>query len=51
MVGYSSITESIVYSDPYEINGMDWRLKIYPKGNGLAKNTHISVFLELSKGY
>lgn len=48
---YSSITESIIYSDVYEINGMEWRLKIYPKGNGLAKNSHISVFLELSKGY
>lgn len=30
---------------------MEWRLKIYPKGNGGAKNTHLSVFLELSKGY
>jgi hypothetical protein len=30
---------------------MEWRLKIYPRGNGGAKNTHLSVFLELSKGY
>lgn len=42
---YSEQVESIIYSDPYEINGIEWRLKIYPKGNGVAKNTHISVFL------
>lgn len=33
------------------MNGIEWRLKIYPRGNGVAKNTHLSVFLELSKGY
>lgn len=48
---YGQLTDSIVYSHSYEINGIEWRLKIYPKGNGVAKNTHISVFLEMSKGY
>lgn len=32
-------------------NGIEWRLKIYPKGNGLAKDTHMSVFLEMTKGF
>ena len=37
--------EGITYSEPYSINGIEWRLKIYPRGNGVAKDTHISVFL------
>ena len=40
-----------MYSDPYFLNGIEWRLKIYPKGNGMAKETHMSVFLEMTKGY
>ena len=40
-----------MYSNSEELNGIEWRLKIYPRGNGVAKNTHLSVFLELSKGY
>lgn len=42
---YSELPDSIVYSDPCALNGIEWRLKIYPKGNGGAKNTHLSVFL------
>jgi hypothetical protein len=30
---------------------MEWKLKIYPKGNGQAKDTHMSVFLELTKAF
>lgn len=30
--------------------GITWRLKVYPNGNGVAKNTYISVFLEMLKG-
>lgn len=37
--------EGITYSEPYIVNGIEWRLKIYPRGNGVAKDTHISVFL------
>ena len=29
--------EGITYSDPYTVNGIEWRLKIYPRGNGVAK--------------
>jgi hypothetical protein len=42
---YPQQGEAIVYSDPCELNGIEWRLKIYPRGNGVAKNTHLSVFL------
>lgn len=32
-------------------NGIEWRLKIYPKGNGGGKDTHMSVFLEMTKAF
>jgi hypothetical protein len=51
LVSYSQLGEAIVYSEPCEVNGIEWRLKTYPKGNGVAKGTHLSVFLELSRGY
>lgn len=40
----------IVYSEPLNVNGVVWRLKVYPDGNGIAKGNYISVFLELVKG-
>lgn len=51
LLGYKELGDGIIYSDPYTLNGIDWRLKIYPRGNGLAKETHMSVFLEMSKGF
>jgi hypothetical protein len=48
---YRSLEDGIVYSDVYHLNGIEWRLKIYPHGNGLVKETHLSVFLEMSKGF
>lgn len=32
------------------MNGVEWRLKIYPHGNGLARDKYISVFVEMAKG-
>ena len=40
----------VVYSDPLITNGLTWRLKVYPNGNGAAKGHYISVFLEMLKG-
>jgi len=51
MKNYLLTHEGITYSDPYIVNGIEWRLKIYPRGNGVAKDSHISVFLEMSKAY
>jgi hypothetical protein len=48
---YSQLGEGIIYSPPEVVNGLEWRLKVYPRGNGVAKGTHLSVFLELSKGF
>jgi len=31
-------------------NGLTWRLKVYPNGNGVAKGNYISIFLEMLKG-
>ena len=40
----------VLYSDDLNINGLKWRLKIYPLGNGGLKGEYISVFLELRDG-
>jgi len=39
-----------VYSSPLNVNGMSWRLKVYPDGNGVVRGNYLSVFLELSAG-
>lgn len=50
---YSEIQNSteVVYSEILTCNGLMWRLKVYPNGNGVAKSNYLSVFLELLKGY
>jgi tripartite motif-containing protein 37 len=40
----------VILSEPVTMNGLVWRLKVYPVGNGDAKGTFISVFLELVSG-
>lgn len=40
----------VVYSDPLIANGLTWRLKVYPNGNGIAKGNYISIFIEMLKG-
>jgi tripartite motif-containing protein 37 len=40
-----------VYSTPLHCNGLCWRLKVYPDGNGVVRGNYLSVFLELSAGY
>jgi tripartite motif-containing protein 37 len=49
---YSKSREAseVIYSDTLNTNGLTWRLKIYPNGNGIAKGNFISVFLEMIKG-
>lgn len=39
-----------VYSPPLHINGLCWRLKVYPDGNGVVRGHYLSVFLELCAG-
>ncbi|XP_011503781.1 PREDICTED: E3 ubiquitin-protein ligase TRIM37-like [Ceratosolen solmsi marchali] len=39
-----------VYSAPLHVNGLSWRLKVYPNGNGVVQGNYLSVFLELSTG-
>lgn len=39
-----------VYSKSLFVNGLCWRLKVYPCGNGPARGEYLSVFLELSSG-
>nr|CAH7768212.1 unnamed protein product [Callosobruchus chinensis] len=40
-----------VYSNPLQSNGLCWRLKVYPDGNGIVRGNYLSVFLELTAGY
>ncbi|XP_055594428.1 E3 ubiquitin-protein ligase TRIM37-like isoform X2 [Uranotaenia lowii] len=40
-----------VYSSPLYVNGLCWRLKVYPAGNGAVRKEYLSVFLELTVGY
>ena len=47
---FSTLQDTTVYSPGFSFNGCEWKLKIYPKGNGGAKGKFISVFLEMSKG-
>ena len=39
-----------MYSPPLHVNGLSWRLKVYPDGNGVVRGNYLSVFLELSAG-
>ncbi|XP_055921461.1 uncharacterized protein LOC129952705 isoform X2 [Eupeodes corollae] len=40
-----------VHSEPLESNGLQWRLKVYPNGNGAVRAEYLSVFLELAAGF
>ena len=42
-----SVSKEVIYSNELVTNGLIWKLKIYPNGNGVAKNEYISIFLEL----
>ncbi|KNC54558.1 uncharacterized protein AMSG_10408 [Thecamonas trahens ATCC 50062] len=42
--------EDVVFSQPLVTHGLAWRLKVYPNGNGIARGTHLSVFLEMAGG-
>lgn len=48
---FSTLDYSVVYSESYLLNGIEWRLKIYPRGNGQAKDKCLSVFLEMTNAY
>jgi len=45
-------TVEVVYSQPLQVNGVYWRLKIYPNGTTITngKKEFLSVFLEMWKG-
>lgn len=40
-----------IYSNELNVNGLQWRLKVYPNGNGAVRGEYLSVFLELTHGY
>mgnify|MGYP002628992439 CR=1 FL=1 len=50
LTDFTEIREEIVYSEPLKVSGVVWRLKVYPRGNGVAKDSYMSVFLEMVQG-
>ncbi|XP_050344954.1 uncharacterized protein LOC126769959 isoform X2 [Nymphalis io] len=52
LVGFTQLQHAAapVYSAPLHVNGLCWRLKVYPDGNGVVRGNYLSVFLELSAG-
>jgi tripartite motif-containing protein 37 len=52
ILDYSNIKNSheVIYSEPLIANGLTWRLKVYPNGNGIAKGNYLSIFLEMMAG-
>ena len=41
----------MLYSQPLvSSSGLTWRLKVYPNGNGVARDKYLSVFVELTHG-
>lgn len=40
----------VTYSEPLHCYNSNWRLKLYPSGNGSAQHTHLSLFLEMLQG-
>ena len=43
--------EDVIYSDPMIIDGISWRLKVYPNGNKPVIGNYLSVFVEMYKGW
>ena len=41
----------IVFSKPLEVNGIRWRLKIYPNGSSPYKGQYLSIFVEMMRGW
>ncbi|CAG9333493.1 unnamed protein product [Blepharisma stoltei] len=41
----------VVYSKILQSDGVSWRLKVYPNGNGVARDSYLSVFIEMIKGF
>ena len=44
-------SNEIVYSDPLIVDGITWRLKVYPNGTGKYKTEYLSLFVEMVKGW
>lgn len=49
LYGFGGCNE-VLYSEDLKTNGLIWRLKVYPFGNGAIKGEFVSVFLELREG-
>lgn len=46
--GLGETTEALYSQQLVSSSGLVWRLKVYPNGNGVARDTYLSVFVELT---
>nr|XP_011463654.1 PREDICTED: uncharacterized protein LOC101297142 [Fragaria vesca subsp. vesca] len=42
----SKLGAEVCRSEPFSAGGCNWKIKLYPDGNGQAKGSHVSLFLE-----
>ncbi|XP_060671452.1 uncharacterized protein LOC132803192 [Ziziphus jujuba] len=45
---FSNLDQPCYYSQAFNVEGVNWKLLVYPNGNGRAKNKSISIFLSLA---
>ena len=41
------VTPNYFFSEPLMANGLVWRLKVYPNGNGPSKGSYLAVFFHM----
>ncbi|XP_021808265.1 probable inactive serine/threonine-protein kinase fnkC [Prunus avium] len=44
---FSMLKSEFLQSEPFTAGGQTWVIKLYPKGDAIGKNTHVSIFLRL----
>nr|XP_015867875.1 MATH domain and coiled-coil domain-containing protein At3g58370-like [Ziziphus jujuba var. spinosa] len=44
---FSKLNELFYYSNVFNVEGINWKLRVYPKGDGKAKDTSFSFYLTL----
>ncbi|EAX95688.1 MATH domain containing protein [Trichomonas vaginalis G3] len=51
MLDQNHLERGYIYTPEFKAFGARWRGKLYPNGNGNGAGTHISMFLEVLKGF
>lgn len=51
LVQNTTANQDPLFSSPLKMQGLVWKLKVYPRGNGSAPGEWLSVFVELIQGF